>query len=135
MNRLIWLMGALVAASFATWPVVTAARQAAYSGGDDYRIYCRSCHGAGGKGDGPIGQTLKKPPADLTQLTKLNNGVFPEESIFKTIEGHAPDSEHARTDMPAWGEVFAKSSGSAGAENAAARIRSLVAYVKTLQQK
>jgi mono/diheme cytochrome c family protein len=128
-------MGALVGGSLAVWPVVTAGRQAAYSGSDDYRIYCRSCHGASGKGDGAIGKTLKKPPADLTQLTKLNNGTFPEERIFKTIEGHAPDSEHARTDMPAWGEVFAKSSGSAGAENAAARIRALVAYVRTLQEK
>lgn len=135
MNMLTWLTGALIGGSLAVWPVATTGQQANYSGNDDYRIYCRSCHGVGGKGDGAIGKTLRKPPSDLTQLTKLNNGVFPEERIFKTIEGHTPDSEHSRTDMPEWGDVFAKSSESAGAEAAAARIKSLVAYVKTLQEK
>jgi putative copper resistance protein D len=31
-----------------------------------YRVHCATCHGAGGRGDGPGGAGLPKPPADLT---------------------------------------------------------------------
>jgi putative copper resistance protein D len=31
-----------------------------------YRAHCASCHGPGGRGDGPGGAGLPKPPADLT---------------------------------------------------------------------
>lgn len=31
-----------------------------------YETNCLMCHGARGKGDGPIGATLRPPPADLT---------------------------------------------------------------------
>ncbi len=30
-----------------------------------YEKRCVSCHGASGKGDGPVAQKLKSPPADL----------------------------------------------------------------------
>jgi mono/diheme cytochrome c family protein len=106
-----------------------------YSGSADYQTYCASCHGAEARGDGVIAKSLKKRPADLTQLTKGNNGAFPEEKVFKTIDGRQPGSAHSDSDMPAWGDVFAKSSESAGAENAAARIDVLVKYIQTLQAK
>jgi len=31
---------------------------------------CSTCHGPGGKGDGPAGKLLKPPPADLATVTK-----------------------------------------------------------------
>ena len=31
---------------------------------------CSTCHGPGGKGDGPAGKMLKPPPADLGTATK-----------------------------------------------------------------
>jgi mono/diheme cytochrome c family protein len=34
----------------------------------EYRQYCATCHGPVGKGNGPMSDLLKKPPADLTQL-------------------------------------------------------------------
>ena len=106
-----------------------------YSGGADYQAYCASCHGAGARGDGVIAKTLKKHPADLTQLTSRNNGVFPTDKVTKIVDGRAPVGGHSDADMPAWGEVFAKSRESAGAENAAARIDVLVKYLQTLQAK
>jgi mono/diheme cytochrome c family protein len=106
-----------------------------YSGSGDYQVYCSSCHGVEARGDGVIAKTLKKRPADLTQLTKHNNDVFPGEEVFKTIDGRQPGSTHSRADMPAWGEVLAKSSESQGAEKAAARIAVLVKYLQTLQAK
>ena len=69
------------------------------------------------------------------QLTKHNTGVFPEEKVFKTVDGRMPGNAHTDADMPAWGDVFAKSIESAGAENAAVRIKVLVTYLQTLQAK
>ncbi len=106
-----------------------------YSGRGDYQTYCASCHGADARGDGVIAKSLKKRPADLSQLTRRNSGIFPEEKIVKTIDGRILSGAHSDSDMPAWGDVFAKSQESAGPENAAARINSLVNYLETLQVK
>lgn len=115
--------------------VTVGAQVQPYSGSGDYQVYCASCHGADARGDGVLAKSLKKQPADLTQLTRRNNGVFPEEKAFKTIDGRQPGSAHSDSDMPAWGEVFAKASESAGPEHAAARIDVLVKYLRTLQVK
>ena len=128
-------VGGFIGALVVTTAVVSAGPQSEpYSGGGDYQVYCSACHGAGGKGDGSIAKSLKKIPSDLTQLSKQNTGVFPIDKVFKTIEGHGPGSAHD-SDMPAWGDVFAKSSESQGSEKAAMRIRTLVKYLETLQAK
>ena len=106
-----------------------------YSGGGDYQVYCASCHGPEAKGDGVIAKSLKKRPTDLTQLTKHNNGVFPDERVFKNIDGRQPGGAHGDSDMPAWGDVFTKSTESQGADNATLRINTLVKYLETLQAK
>jgi mono/diheme cytochrome c family protein len=106
-----------------------------YSGSADYQTYCASCHGAGARGDGMLAKSLKKHPADLTQLTKRNNGVFPDEKALRAIDGRQTATAHSPSDMPAWGDVLARSSESAGAENAAARIEVLVKYLQTVQAK
>ena len=110
------------------------ARAQPYSGSGDYQVYCLSCHGTEGRGDGTIAKSLKKRPADLTLIAQRNGGVFPDAKVFKVIEGQSGNA-HSATDMPAWGEVLAKSSVSVGAENAAARIAALVKYLETLQAK
>ena len=123
------LLASSVAAGSA--PVQTSS----YSGKGDYQVYCSSCHGTGGKGDGTISRSMKKRPPDLTQLAKLNNGVFPDERVLKNVNSRLPGSAHGDSDMPAWGDVFAKSADSQGADNAAVRIRTLVTYLETLQVK
>jgi mono/diheme cytochrome c family protein len=110
-------------------------RAQTYSGAGDYQAYCASCHGAGARGDGTIAKSLKKRPPDLTLLSSHNSGVFPEEKVFKTVDGRRPGSAHSDSDMPEWGDVFAKAAESAGAEQAAARIDALVKYLQTLQAK
>ena len=111
------------------------ARAQPYAGSGDYQVYCVSCHGAEGRGDGMIAKSLKKRPADLTTIAQRNGGVFPNDRVFKAIDGRQTNNSHSATDMPAWGEVLAKSSGSVGAENTAARIEALVKYVQGLQPK
>jgi mono/diheme cytochrome c family protein len=105
-----------------------------YSGSGDYQTYCSSCHGTEGRGDGVIAKSLKKRPPDLTLLSKRNNGVYPDEKVSQIIDGRKGGA-HSDSDMPAWADVFAKSTESAGSENAAVRIDVLVKYLETLQVK
>jgi mono/diheme cytochrome c family protein len=122
----------IVFAGFAA-PLAMAAGPAgqAYSGPADYRAYCASCHGATAKGDGVIANSLRKRPADLTQLAKRNEGVFPGDRVGKTIEGTT--DAHGKSDMPVWAEVFGKAQESSTPEGVKARITAIVKYIETLQ--
>jgi hypothetical protein len=110
-------------------------QSSSYSGRNDYQTFCSSCHGDSARGDGPFAKSLKKSPADLTQLANRNGGVFPTANILKIVDGSQPVDAHIDPAMPKWGEVFAKSRESEGRENAAARIRTLVTYLETIQAK
>lgn len=120
----------VTALGFGTRP---ASADVAYSGQGDFQVYCASCHGASAKGDGSIASSLPKRPPDLTKLAARNNAVYPNDKVFKTIEGKG--GSHASADMPAWSDVFEKSSDSKGPEAAKARINALVDYLKTIQEK
>ena len=106
-----------------------------FSGRDEFHVFCASCHGDSAKGDGPVASSLRKKPVDLTQLALKNNGAFPTETVFKTIDGRTPVSGHGGPDMPVWGDVFAQSRESAGAEGVKARVGSLVSYQESIQEK
>jgi mono/diheme cytochrome c family protein len=106
-----------------------------FSGPADFQSYCASCHGATAKGDGVIAKMLVKRPPDLTLLAKRNNDVFPQDKVFKMIDGRSPGASHPGTDMPIWGEAFAKSTDSPSAEATAARITALVRHLEMIQEK
>ena len=57
------------------------------AGKSEYQSSCETCHGADGKGKGPLSTQLKVPPADLTVLAKKNNGVFPVMHVYEVIDG------------------------------------------------
>ena len=113
---------------------ISAQSTSSFSGAADYQTFCASCHGAAGKGDGVIARTLKRRPADLTQLAKNNDGAFPDDKVFKTINGGA-SSHGGSTDMPEWSSVFAKSSESDGPALVKARIDALVTYLSSIHDK
>jgi hypothetical protein len=69
----------------------------------EYQASCAACHGVDGKGTGPLGEELKTKPADLTMLAKQNNGVFPIERVYETIDGRKTIKPHGTRDMPIWG--------------------------------
>jgi mono/diheme cytochrome c family protein len=72
-----------------------------------FKAYCASCHGIGGKGDGPMAKSLKVKPADLTRIAALNGGVFPLVRIDRIISGEdQPPSGHGTSEMPVWGPIF-----------------------------
>lgn len=89
-----------------------------------YGEYCASCHGAGGKGDGPDAATLKQKLPDLTQLAKQNGGKFPFYDVMLTISNRRPTDQdqsaalpgattsHAGGKMPGWGKIFSQQEGS-----------------------
>jgi mono/diheme cytochrome c family protein len=98
-----------------------------------FERYCVTCHGAEGKGDGPLASGLRQRPADLTKLTRQNGGVFPAERVRMSIDGRARRNAPSHTDMPRWGEVLSKSADAA--DDVKGRIDVLVKYVEELQSK
>jgi len=104
------------------------------SGSEMFGTYCAVCHGIDGKGTGPAATALKKPPADLTMLSKKNGGKFPNLRVTNFIKGDPSATEaHGSRDMPMWGNVFKSvSSGDAVVD---LRVKALEDYIAGLQQK
>lgn len=59
-----------------------------------YEEKCASCHGVSGKGDGPAGQALTPPAADLTKIAGQDDYEF-----YRIAEGGAMDPYNSS--MPA----------------------------------
>jgi hypothetical protein len=77
--------------------------QALDFGQTEYLSKCAACHGADGKGAGPLSAAIKPKPTDLTTLAKRNNGVFAAGIIYKKIDGREARTSHGGTEMPIWG--------------------------------
>jgi len=61
-----------------------------------YDVSCSSCHGTGGKGDGPAGQALTPPASDLT---KVVSSVGVDYLYYRISEGGNMDPYNSS--MPA----------------------------------
>lgn len=81
----------------------------ALTGDSTYRLYCASCHGPKAHGDGPLASTLRRPPTNLTLLTKKNAGMFPSDLVAQVIDGRKPVKGHGGGEMPVWGDAFSRS--------------------------
>lgn len=99
-----------------------------------YEAHCVLCHGPDAKGGGPFSPQLKTWPPDLTTLAMKNNGNFPAMRVSESIDGEFDKSSHGSKDMPIWGPTF-RAEAKGHADNAALRIRNLVKYIESLQQK
>jgi mono/diheme cytochrome c family protein len=120
-------------------------------GSDEYRISCLSCHGVGGRGDGPLAKFLTVKPTDLTMLAKNNGGQYPDLKagsypflrVFHVIDGRTEVAAHGDRAMPVWGNRYLLSQTSmptagpyAGAYEKVVRgqILELVYYIQSIQQ-
>ena len=65
-----------------------------------YRRCCASCHGADGRGNGPVASALSPRPTDLTSLQ------ISEAELMRSIDGRRTIRAHGTDQMPVWGEVF-----------------------------
>jgi mono/diheme cytochrome c family protein len=100
-----------------------------------FRTYCAACHGTSARGDGPLADSMRRRPADLTEIAKRNKGAFPTDEVFRIIDGRRPVRGHGGPDMPVWGDVFARSQGGADPAVVEARIKALVAYLESIQAR
>jgi mono/diheme cytochrome c family protein len=135
------VIGALFAALvFAAGPRVDAQQikkepispPAGIDGPATFMAYCAQCHGISGRGDGPAAKALKTPPADLTQISKRNNGQFPAGAVKNSIAGDHALPAHGTREMPMWGPVFRSVENPSVTE---LRIVNLVKYLEQFQQK
>jgi mono/diheme cytochrome c family protein len=95
--------------------VVSAAGGDSAKGKSIYQAKCVTCHGANGKGDGPIGKKLKPPARDFTSAESKNKSP---EDLQKVIENGVP-----KTSMVAWGKKLSET-----------EVQDVLAYVLTLRK-
>ncbi|HEY0846243.1 MAG TPA: c-type cytochrome [Noviherbaspirillum sp.] len=106
----------------------------------EFQTSCASCHGAAGKGDGPVAAQLRTAPPDLTVLAKNNGGVFPFAKVYDVIEG-ADVAAHGTREMPVWGWEYKVQAGEyshevrTSREAVQRRILTLLEHLNRLQQK
>lgn len=109
-----WLLDALTVGAFAaSLVVVIPGSSHAQSAKDTYAKLCESCHGANGKGDGPVGKLINPHPTDFAVSLKGKS----DDWIAKAIKGGGPAVGESDV-MPAYGDLSDQ------------QIRELVDYIK-----
>jgi mono/diheme cytochrome c family protein len=98
-----------------------ATAQDAAKGKQVYEIYCVTCHGPKGDGQGPVGKTLNPPPRDFTMGDFKYGGT--DQDIFDVISNGAA-SKGGSALMAPWGAVIPE-----------ADRWSLVKYIHVLRKK
>ena len=133
-----WVLAKVAAVLILVMPEIVSA-EAELLGADEYRRSCLNCHGVGGRGDGPMAQFLTLKPADLTQITKNNDDLFPIIRLYQVIDGTTLVPTHGERAMPVWGERYleedgGKYGGLEGEQAVRLRILELIFYIQSIQQ-
>lgn len=110
----------------------------------EFRNSCVACHGAEGKGDGPMAVLLTVKPSDLTTLAEKNGGKFPFDYVLRIIDGRSAIGPHGTRDMPIWGDRYLRDFPTAYMQEpyrthtaeplVRARILELTYYIQLIQQ-
>ena len=87
-------------------------------GAADYSLFCASCHGSAGQGDGPLATTLDPKPAKHSDGDYMNG--LSDDYLFRVIAEGGPAVGKSPL-MAAWGGTLSE-----------ARIQDLVAFIRTL---
>lgn len=124
--------------SFADQPkgnlVISAPRTDPTNGKMMFTSYCAPCHGADGRGNGPVASALKNRPTDLTGLAKANHGTYPETHVVSVLRFGTELRAHGSADMPVWGTVFGKMS-KVNPQEKDLRAANLSRYLRSLQAR
>jgi len=105
------------------------------SGKQMFKDYCAACHGADGKGRGPVADLLKTPAPDLTTLAqRRHEGKFPYDYVSSILLFGPGYASHGSADMPTWGALFQylDKNNQAAVQK---RIRNLCDYLASLQEE
>lgn len=93
----------------------------AAKGAETYKMYCATCHGETGKGDGVGAAALNPKPRDFTDKAVM--AAIPDSEVFKAIkEGGAAVGKSPM--MIAWGMLLKEDQ----------QIHDVAAYVRSLGQ-
>jgi mono/diheme cytochrome c family protein len=111
----------------------TASPPAVEMGAQHYRVYCASCHGREGAGDGPVADYLRFAPPDLRKMARRNRGKFDFDTAYKMIDGREAIAGHGGPDMPIWGDAFLEAREGYSREKVRERITQLVRYLESIQ--
>jgi mono/diheme cytochrome c family protein len=108
------------------------------SGAEDFATFCSACHGADGGGDGAAAATLDRKPADLTQLSARNGGVFPGTRVMAKIWGYT-GGHNGASPMPQFGpllqgDLMPYDGGDGIGSPTPVRLVGIAEYLKTLQE-
>ena len=88
-------------------------------GATTFASFCSTCHGSGGKGDGPAAAALTPKPRDFTAADFWTTRT--EEGMKKVIKEGGAASGMSPV-MPAWGASLTE-----------AQVDEVLAFIKTLQ--
>jgi mono/diheme cytochrome c family protein len=142
LNRLVFIVGgtaAIVAGALAQQSTVTVpvSKTPPNNGKQMFMSYCAPCHGANGKGNGPVASSLVQKPVDLTVLAKNNGGKFPEAHFIAILNfGSNGPAAHGAKDMPVWGPILGSMEHQTSSPDAQPlREKNLESYVESLQVK
>lgn len=107
-------------------------------GAEAFGQYCATCHGMDGLGDGPMSEIMSIAVPDLTQLSALNDGVFPMLEVIHIIDGRTGLRGHGAP-MPLYGALFDDTLGNAGPYGAPVETRGMILsiayYIEGLQNE
>lgn len=102
-------------------------------GADLFRAYCASCHGADGKGNGPVAPALNSKPSDLTTIAERNGGTFPAQRMRTIIAGDEIIIAHGSREMPIWGPIFHQVEWDQ--DLGEVRLQNVIKYLQSIQQR
>jgi mono/diheme cytochrome c family protein len=99
-----------------------------------YASYCAPCHGADGRGSGPVAGVLKSQPTDLTTLAKAHGGKFPDTHVLAVLQFGSDVPAHGTAQMPVWGPILGSISN-VHTQEKALRMSNLSRYLQSIQAK
>jgi mono/diheme cytochrome c family protein len=106
-----------------------------FNGRMEFMDHCAACHGADGKGHGPVAAVMAIKLPDLTGLSKRNGGEFPYDYVAKSIDGRKLPKSHGNLEMPIWGQRYSEGRNDrVGQTEVHAHIYELMVYLQTIQE-
>ncbi len=101
-----------------------------------YAVSCAGCHGANARGNGPVAPILRTSAPDLTLIASRRGGSFPEDEIYRIVDGQADLSAHGPRNMPVWGYEFygQDPDDEVAHRQATSKIESLLEFLRSIQR-
>jgi len=118
-------LGAFAAGAFLAAPTAQAADVAA--GKAKYDMFCLSCHGPAGKGDGPVGAALNPKPRDFSEgdfkFDTDSDGTPGTDTDLKNVIKNGAGAYGGSAMMAPWGPTLSE-----------ADLDNIVAFIRSLKQ-